>query len=170
MPSDLEVSAIRMKVAFISSMETHMLSNIFPDRSLFNDLKYPTYNQLCRFWWRLFECVSSCYNHVHHVSWEIQNEVQIKISLQYWRLSLLRKRFLSLFYKGPIKRKCHKNEDQWLSTEEVFHQCRLSFQTKENLIRRKKGGSRSFQLHFTYTDGVFVTRSNCQLLFLWHQS
>lgn len=45
MPSDLEVSAIRMKVAFISSMETHMLSNIFPDRSLFNDLKYPTYNQ-----------------------------------------------------------------------------------------------------------------------------
>lgn len=44
MPSDLEVSAIRMKVAFISSMETHMLSNIFPDRSLFNDLKYPTYS------------------------------------------------------------------------------------------------------------------------------
>lgn len=61
-PSDLVVSAIRIKVAFISSIETHMFSNIFPDLSLFRDLKYPTYNQLLRFWWRLFKLVSSYYN------------------------------------------------------------------------------------------------------------
>lgn len=80
------------------------------------------------------------------------------------------KGFLVCSIKDRYRENVTKNEDQWLSTEEVFHQCRLSFQKKENLIRRKKGGSRSFQLHFTYTDGVFVTRSNCQLLFLWHQS
>lgn len=169
MPSDLEVSAIRMKVAFISSIDTHMLSNIFPDRSLFSDLKYPTCNQLYRFRWRLFEFVS-CYNHVHHVS-RTSKWSSNKVSQQYWRLSLLGKRFPSLFSKGPIQRKGHKNGDQWWCTEEVFHQCRLAFQKKETLIRRKKkGGSRSFQLHFTYKDGVFVTRSNCQLLFPWHQS
>lgn len=61
-PSDLVVSAIRIKVAFISSIETHMFSNIFPDLSLFRDLKYPTYNQLLRFWWRLFKLLSSYHN------------------------------------------------------------------------------------------------------------
>lgn len=61
-PSDLVVSAIRIKVAFISSIETHMFSNIFPDLSLFRDLKYPTYNQLLIFWWRLFKLLSSYHN------------------------------------------------------------------------------------------------------------
>lgn len=42
---DFEVFVIRMKVVFISSMEMYMLSNIFLDCFLFNDLKYLIYNQ-----------------------------------------------------------------------------------------------------------------------------
>lgn len=41
---DFEVFVIRMKVVFISSMEMYMLSNIFLDCFLFNDLKYLIYS------------------------------------------------------------------------------------------------------------------------------
>lgn len=132
-PSDLVVSAIRIKVAFISSIETHMFSNIFPDLSLFRDLKYPTYNQLLRFWWRLFKLLSSYHNQTL-----VFLRCHKNLLCKFWRLPLLEKGFSSLFNKGPIQRKGHKNGEQWWSTEEVFYKCRLSFQKKENLISRKK--------------------------------
>lgn len=169
MPSDLEVSAIRMKVAFISSMETHMLSNIFPDRSLFNDLKYPTYSYV-----DFDEGYLSLYLLVIIIFIMCYKKFKMKFKLKYLSNTedclYFVKGFLVCSIKDRYREKGHKNEDQWLSTEEVFHQCSLSFQRRKILFVVKKGGSRSFQLHFTYTDGVFVTRSNCQLLFLWHQS
>lgn len=48
------------------------------------------------------------------------------------------KGFLVCSIKDRYREKGHKNEDQWLSTEEVFHQCSLSFQRRKILFVVKK--------------------------------
>lgn len=110
-PSDLVVSAIRIKVAFISSIETHMFSNIFPDLSLFRDLKYPTYNQLLRFWWRLFKLVSSYYNQTL-VFLRCHKNLLCKIEFNNSEDCLyLRKGFLVCSIKDQYREKVTKTEN-----------------------------------------------------------
>lgn len=137
-PSDLVVSAIRIKVAFISSIETHMFSNIFPDLSLFRDLKYPTYNQLLRFWWRLFKLVSSYYNQTL-VFLRCHKNLLCKIEFNNSEDCLyLRKGFLVCSIKDRYREKVTKTENNDEALKRYFTNVDFPSKRRKILLVVKK--------------------------------
>lgn len=101
---------------------------------------------------------------------ELRNEVQIKYLNNTEDCLYLGKGFLVCSVNDRYREKVTKTETNDDALKRYFTNVDLPSKRRKPLFVVKKGGSRSFQLHFTYTDGVFVTRSNCQLLFPWHQS